>query len=570
MKNLIILGLLFSTAHVRAQTTTTTEKGVNQTLLDNAAKAKEYLEAGSKGAPKVIKILGDKGSSTTKTDPNNLTDQEKQLSENFVDQAGANKIIKEKCTGEMEQVCAGQEGDHKVMGMSPGLIKAAAQAYAMFGAMSDGFLPISKGSGEWFKGKPDAPPVDPKATDGATKSEAPADYCKYIPAASEMIAKFSQQDTVQNLSNGAETSQKEQLLKAAKSHDGRAEQAQYQTIGWYGGAACYAVNMASGNFATDKSAIIKLSAAAFLGIVYQKEVEANKDYAQKTRDIANSLPSKGQCNPVTENECYCATPEYANDPTYCKEQIAKRNMASTFTRVACTDDKLKIDASCNCQKTNTCFDTFLESQGGPALQLGAGYSNSPFRSVAALAKGRLEGGNLGSNAYAGTSAIAKKALNEVVSKIPGSNNPLTLGQKEIADALTSQGIPASVSRLMASNPAPKSAVDSAMAKTAGLGYYYKMPSVARNNVVDFSGGYGLGTGGNKAAKKSGMEDILGKLGANKGTASNAKVLEFAQKAEARASQITKSDRPIFEIISIRYQTSGRRLLQVDASNLSGN
>lgn len=582
MKNLIILSFLLSAVHVSAQTTTT-EQGTNQVLLDNAAKAREYLEAGSNSKPKVIKILGDKGSSTSR-DAGDLTDQEKQLSENFVDQAGANKIIKEKCAGEMEQICAGMEGDHKVMGMSPGLIKAAGQAYAMFSAMSGDFLTMAAGSGSWFQGrsadqlkaaesgadKVTTKVVDPKTgaeTTTTTTQKQPTDYCKYIPAASEMIAKFSQQSTVKDLNNGAETSQKEQLLKAAKSHDGRAEQGQYQTIGWYGGAACYAVNMASGNFATDTSSIIKLTAATFLGVVYQKEVEANKDYAQKTRDIANALPGKGKCNPITENECYCATPEYANDPTYCKAQIDKRNAASGFTRVACTDDKLKIDPACNCQKTNSCFDKFLEVQGGASLELGAGYSNSPFRSVAALARGRLEGGNLGTSAYAGTSAIAKKALNEALSRVPGNNKPLTLAQKEIADALISKGIPAGAARIMASNPAPQSAVNSVMAKTSGLGYSYQpSSSFARSNVVDFSGGFGLGTSGKKADKKTGMEELLGKMGANKGAVSNAKVLEFAQKAQAQASQITKSDRPIFEIISLRYQTSGRRLLQIDASN----
>ena len=71
----------------------------------------------------------------------------------------------------------------------------------------------------------------------------------------------------------------------------------------------------------------------------------------------------------------------------------------------------------------------------------------------------------------------------------------------------------------------------------------------------------------KKRKKDDVADLLGKLkpGA-KGAANNTKVLEFAEKAQAKASQITASDRPIFEIISQRYQVSGRRLLQIDASN----
>lgn len=64
-----------------------------------------------------------------------------------------------------------------------------------------------------------------------------------------------------------------------------------------------------------------------------------------------------------------------------------------------------------------------------------------------------------------------------------------------------------------------------------------------------------------------MEDLLGKLNTNeRGPSNNGKIIEFSQKAETSASQITNTYRPFFEIISLRYQTSGRRLLQVDTSN----
>lgn len=593
MKNLFVFILLFSMTQLLAETATSgpegssAEKDRNNLLIKNSATAQKIQEANPVKTD--LKVLSNKGSSTSAPSAANLTDQQKQLSENFIDQAGANKIIQEKCVGEMEQACAGNEVDHKVMGMNPGMMKAAAQAYATFGAMSDSFLPLSAGSGKMFGSEGDKaastnggevpktesdkvakPASDKPAGDKpqAEQKEKPTDYCKYIPTVSEGYAAFAQKNTVDGLSNGGETSQKEQLLKAAKSHDGRAEQAQVQAIGWYGGAACYAVNAGMGTFAIDKNLIIKIAAATFLGTVYQSEVAANKEYAQKTRDIAESLPGVGDCNPVTENECYCATPAYANDPTHCKAQIAKRNAPSAFTRVACTDNTLKIDPSCACEKTNTCFDKFLENQGAANLQLGVGYGNSPFKSVGSLAKGKLEGGTLNGSAYAGTSAIAKKALKEFGSKIPGSNNPLNLNQKAVADAFTSKGIPASVARLMAQNSPPQSALNSAMAKTSGFSNgAYELASVSKNNVVDFSGGNGLGIGGRKNEKKNGVDDFLGKLNSGKtGAASNAKVLEFAQKAQAQAPQITKSDRPIFEIISLRYQTSGRRLLELDSNN----
>jgi hypothetical protein len=595
-KSVVLLTLSFFANQLLAQTATTdtnpagatNEQNLNQTLLDNAATAKKYLEqSNGDKAPTSVKILSNDGSSsfgTSKT--NNLTDQEKQLSENFVDQAGANRIIKEKCVGEMAQACAGSDVDHKVMGMNPVFIRGIAQAYAAFGAMGD-ILPVSAGSGSMFGSKDektgDKSGDKPKTEAGSEKKgseankdqaadqnkdqakekEKPTDYCKYIPAGTETIAMFAQKNTVQNLSNGGDTSQKELLLKAAKSHDGRAEQAQIQAVGWYGGAACYAVNAGLGNYAIDTNLVIKLAAATFLGTVYQGEVAANKKYAQKTRDIANSMPNKGACNPVTENECYCSTPEYENDQKFCKEQIAKKNAPTAFMKTACMDNMLKLDPSCNCEKNNSCFDKYLENMGATELQLGLGYGNSPFKPISSLAKGKLEGGTLNGNAYAGTSAIAKKALNDFMSKIP-SNGLLNSGQKEMADIFASQGLPASASRLLAQASFPQSAISGGMDKARGFnGSGYQVASYGKNNVIDFSGGNGLGVGGNKM-RKSGVDDLLGKIAGKGGSANNSKVLEFAQKAQANAPQITKSsDRFLFDIISNRYQTSGRRLLQID-------
>ncbi|MDD4973217.1 MAG: hypothetical protein PHY93_02650 [Bacteriovorax sp.] len=574
MKYLILFTMLFThfTGFAAdATNATSSETALNQTLLDNGAAAQKLLEASSANkAPTTIKILSNKGSSSTTSSTSNLTDQDKQLSENYVDQGAANRILAEKCVGEMAQACAGTEVDHKVMGMSPGLIKAAAQAYASFGVMSDSILTLSRPSAKATETKAtDTKTAEAKDTETKTDNskDKPTDYCKYIPAATEAISAFAQKNTVAGLNNGGETSQKEVLLKAAKSHDGRAEQAQIQAVGWYGGAACYAANAAFGNFATDTSLLVKLGAATLLGTFYQAEVAANKGYAQKTRDIANSLPSKGDCNPVTQNDCYCAEAENENNPTYCQAQIAKKAAASAFTRVACTDSKMQIDPSCACEKTNNCFDKFLENSGAAELQLGMGYSNSPFKSIASLAHGKLEAGTLSSQAYAGTAAIAKKALNDLASKVQANNNPLTPAQKAVADAIASKGIPSNIARLMAQNSPPQSAVDKSMAKVGGLGSYQVANySSGRSNVLDFSGGDGLGIGGKKGDKKgNAADDFLGKLNP-KAAASNSKVLEFAQKAQAQASQITKSDKPIFEIISIRYQTSGRRLLQLDSNN----
>ncbi len=548
-----------------AQTSIENETKLNTTLLNNASTSQQI----NPKAPTSFTNSGPNGGSNTP----NLTDQEKQLSETFVDQAKANKIMKEKCVGDMQAACAGQEPEHTTMGMNPMMIKMAAQAYASIGALGgENIMPLKKDpsadagkSGEAAKG--DAAKGD-AAKSGDKKEENATDYCKYIPAATETFASFAQKQNVDQMTTKADTSQKEALLKAAKSHDSRAEQAQIQAYGWFGGAACYAQGALTGQFAKNTSLIVKLGASTFLGAFYQGEVSANKEYADKTRMIANSMPNKGDCNPITQNECYCSTPEYANDQTYCKAQIEKRTTPSSFSKVACTNDKLQIDPSCQCDKTNTCVEKLIENQGGADLQMGMGFTNSPYRAITSLAHGKLETSTINGTAANKTAAIARQALKDLASRLPSNNAPLNPSLKPMVDTLVAKGIPSNVARLMAENAPSGSSVNSAMSKFNGMGAGPSMASYSNgggNNVLDFSGGNGLGTSGRGEDKKNGSDDILGKFASNKGAVANGKIIEFAQKAQNQASQITKSDRPLFEIISLRYQISGRRLLQIDST-----
>jgi hypothetical protein len=146
MKYLIFITLILSLSNTiwgQSNTAITEESKTNQALLDNSAAAKKILDSQNNNAPPTsINIFGNKASSTTTTSSANLTDQEKQLSENYIDQAKANRIYKEKCVGEMAQACRGNEVDHKIMGMDPIMIKLASQAYATIGALGD-FLPLS-------------------------------------------------------------------------------------------------------------------------------------------------------------------------------------------------------------------------------------------------------------------------------------------------------------------------------------------------------------------------------------------------------------------------------------------
>lgn len=547
---------------------------------ENAAKLK------AKETPQEIRYFNN-GQNTTE---NNLTDQEKQLSENFVHQGLTNQIITEKCTGDMASICAGNDGKSKFLGMDSKMVRMAAQMYALFGTLSGGLKLSKKPEKAAATKAPEStsktttaasdntstsPATDSKAAEsGADKSkkEEASDYCKYIPTLTEGVATVQQMAASKEIDSYVQdsdnTAQKDSLLAAAKSHDSRAKMAQIQAAGWFGGAACYVAGAATGKFATDRNLIIKTAAATFLGGFYQNEVKANKDYASKTRAIANTLPGKGDCNPITDKLCYCSQASTENDPTYCKTTLHKKQIAKDSYRVACTDKNLKTDPTCNCEKTNSCFDSTLDFYSDGNINMGVGSANSPYSGIRSLARGELVGGTLNDSAFAKAQAIAKKGLRDLAPKV--ELGALSKNQKADAALLESQGIPSSVSNALAGSRVNDSDVSAAMARMGGSsGATYAAISPAKTgNIIEFgSGGNGLGIRGKKASENNSNEFLDKLKGTNgKNKANNSNVIEFAQKAQAQAqkgNQIRKDDTPIFEIISMRYQTSGRRLLEIN-------
>jgi len=96
---------------------------------------------------------------------------------------------------------------------------------------------------------------------------------------------------------GGETSQKESLLKAARSHESKAEQASIQSYGWYGGATCYAGMAMAGQFNVNKALIIKLGAAAFLGTFYLEEKMLTKNTLAKLAKLPTPYQVKAIVTP---------------------------------------------------------------------------------------------------------------------------------------------------------------------------------------------------------------------------------------------------------------------------------
>ena len=259
--SLILAFTLYSAMSFAQVSTTTSETSLNTTLLNNAKTAREEITKKNTEPVQEITTLG-KGQQVNTL---NLTDQEKQLSENYIHQGKANQIITDNCKDDMSAVCNGNEGKHKFMGMDPNMVKAVSQAYSMFGAVAgDSIGSISKGSAALKKDAAEAGKVADKVDAKGTTSKADlkaTDYCKFIPTMTEGIATAVQMAKSKELSadevGNGDTAQRDSLLKAAKSHDSRAKMAQIQAAGWWGGAACYGVNAATGQFATDKNLIIK-------------------------------------------------------------------------------------------------------------------------------------------------------------------------------------------------------------------------------------------------------------------------------------------------------------------------
>ena len=201
-----------------------------------------------------------------------------------------------------------------------------------------------------------------------------------------------------------------------------------------------------------------------------------------------------------------------------------------------------------------------------------GFARDPTSNTArmrSLARGELLGSTLNTSSTDGTSAIAKRGLREISSKMNHNSN-LNKDQKSMADAMISRGIPANVAAMMAEEKPSQSSLNSAMAKIQGSSSGLTLDTAAKprgSNIVDFTGGNGLGYKGSVSGKESSSaDDILSKLAPGQKGAVNSKILEFAVRAEQQAKKNIQiragNETPLFEIISLRYQSSGRRLLEV--------
>lgn len=586
-KQIFLTGILaFSSSIMAADSTVTTS--ANQTNIQNEANNNKVLynnasaTSGTAQKDTYLKVLNNKNG--TASQEQNLTDEQKQLSENFVHQGLANRVYQEKCSGEENSaICEGRDpkASKKI------LIQAISKAYAMFsGIAGDKVMGLTKPAkaptgGTTGTGQQTPPAQGGQGTQGAQgaqggadsaqKTESQTDYCQYIPMGTEMVSTTMQAMNAAALkvdTPQGETAQKTALAKAARSHEEKAKGSNIQAAGWGATAACY-VGMAFTNTTLPSQGAwwVKMGAAAFLTTFYLGDAKDNKEYARKTREIENTLPGKGDCNPITEKDCYCSQPETENNAEYCLPQIHKKQIAANSSRVSCVDQNMKADPGCNCDKNGTCFEKLI-SNVDVNNELGFGTAGSQFSPIKKLTSGEAMTGVINGSIASQYNAIAKKKLAE--SKLAGPKVNLTAAERDLAKIYQDSGIPGNIAAHMATAQIPQSAINQAMNKMAGmsgsaLDNIASLESArSANHIVDFSGGNGLLN--NKAKGKSGddLKSIFGNIGKKpEANNNNNKVIEFAvQKAQA-ANQITKSESSIFQIISNRYMNSAPRLLELE-------
>jgi len=494
-----------------------------------------------------------------------LTDQEYLLSKEYKNQGLINRKTKELCKGN-EDTCIGEKdsGD-KVLGLNPGMIEAVAQAYALIvGTVGGDFTAApEKGAKDGATEVAADSEIDAEKIDEKEKTK--PDYCKYIATATETISTFKQSEEQKMIQstplNRQRSYQKEQLYKAARTHKARAGTAKIQTYGWGATTACYGYMMAAGGIVTDWKVIAKTAAAGFLTVFYNKQQGRYADQASKVKEIAEAIPGKGDCNPITERQCYCMQPEAEGDRQYCLPSLRPEQPFTANTeRTTCVDKNLKQDPQCKCTLTNTCFNQTFYSEIG-AGNFGSNFQQNVLKPINSISTGSISGGNLSTSSLNKLAASAKKTLGQFKKEINLIPQIKSNGRSKATElALTNSGIPANIARRIAQTPpsaASKSILASLKSGVANASNYSRDKSPSSGKVLYF--------GGKKKTraqrKKSNEFDFLNKLRKKKKKKRHASnIINFANKAQQNA-QISKKGKSIFQLISRRYKVSAERRLK---------
>ena len=327
--------------------------------------------------------------------------------------------------------------------------------------------------------------------------------------------------------------------------------AKLQTVGWGATTGCYAFMLTKG--VTVKSVGLKLAGAGLLTMFFNKEHKKHAEASKIVKEIANKLPSKGDCNPVTDTVCYCAQAETKNDTQYCMAQILAKHKHNNQYVVTCIDNKLQSDPACNCLTTNTCFDKKFEELTAK-LGLASAYNGQAYKPITNMSRGYLTSGQVSGSALSNAAINSKNILKKIKDKFP-SNITLNSSQEDEAKAIESMGVPKNIARLMAAKPMS--------AKAKANMKRFKSRSYASNYLTKNSGTKALKyVGGRKTRHQK--ENSQGFKFPNFGKKKKQRkegALVFTPLAKVRKADISlDKSRPIWDIISGRYRKSAWKQL----------
>ncbi|MBK24177.1 MAG: hypothetical protein CME70_09275 [Halobacteriovorax sp.] len=581
---------------------------LNQGVIDSQANNEKYYQQAlqNSSAPKngVIQPSADGAMIATPDGPAqgtqlNLTDQEKRLSEEYVHDGKALREQEEMCAQlDDPDACRGKTPDSKFMGMDSNMVMALSKAYTMvvgmMGGASGGIKMKNASVPEGTKVGPDdavsksSSEVDGVKTesftneDGVTttkttdangkvtektegkKEKDRQDYCKYIAIGVEAVAMFQTQLTKQNaeIPAGKDTAQKEILYKAARTHQDRAKSHKFQFGGWAATAGCYGLMLATGADPSSVGIWLKLGGSLLLTEFFRQQAELNEGYYDKVKAIADKLPGKGDCNPVTDKECYCAQEETRNDPTYCLPQFHNNKVKLGNYRVACIDANSKVDPKCTCINADACLDNKIMNKLKP-FGIGTAFNSAAVRPISNISRGQLDSRDLASAKNGELAAFNKRTIDKFGNEIPASG-VLNAKEQDTVKELGKFGVAPKLAAIMAKQKGGPG-VKSNFARFRGGRFGGRSTGRSsfnkrRGKVISFSGGRGA----NGKRKKKAAANPFARFGKKKANKKRGgKVLNYQSRALSSAQINKDKNRPIFEIISRRYQVSGFKRLEVN-------
>ena len=401
-----------------------------------------------------------------------------------------------------------------------------------------------------------------------------SDPCRFIPMGTELVAQFQQRTFQAHIQDGTHPQDNVQyasLMKVARSYGSRSDRAKSQAIGWGVTASCYALLMTKSgvqlNPAKGWKNYLKVGASAFMTLYYSKLIGVHAKRAEALRTLAKSLPGRGDCNPITDRNCYCTEPTTKNDPKHCLPSMLGQNLPPQLKgarKQACIDADAQADPQCHCVARNDCLDKGIEVVFSGADIPGAKMDKFS-RDLKGLTRGTLDAGQLanveGANKHA---AAAIEFLGAQIPEVP-DDRPLSQWERGQSQLLKDMGIPAKMARGLALHKPSRTDVERAKKYTSSLASapVQKSASIGRISegvVDDYKGGSPRRK--RRKRKGDGQANPFAKfLGKKKGGASHTgRVLSFAEEATQKAGIHQKPEISLFALVSRRYRTVAQRMV----------